>query len=422
MKEKTRFLHNTAWILAERGVHILLTLFTTSLTLRYLGAEGAGIIDYGASFLTIFTILCRLGIDAILVNELVRGDHPAGALLGTTVGLRLLAALLSIGAVAALVAVLRPGLLPVALIQSLALLPVALDSLDYYFQSRLQSRYTAWAKSLAFLLVCGFRLTLIALKAPLYWFAGAAVVDAAFTGACLWLFYRRRGERLRFSGDTARHLLPRSAPFILSALLVTLYTQMDSIMLGSLAAGEPERAIGLYNAAAKVCNLWVFLPLAVIDSARPLIMAQKGVDEGAYRTRYRRLYAALIWLGIAAGVGISFLAPVIISLIAGGDFAGATPVLRVLIWSRLFATLGTARGIFMVCEGHRRLAVVFAAVGAAVNFALNIALIPPLGAMGAAMATLITEALVAVVLPLCFAPTRPPVKWMAEGLFGRGIK
>lgn len=420
-----QFLGNTGWILCERVLHMGLTLVTTSLTLRYLGAAAAGRIDYGASFVTVFTILSKLGLDSILVNEILQGHQPAGRLVGTTIGLRLLSAILSVGMIALAVAVLRPGdrdIWLIAVIQSATLLPVALDSIDYYFQSRLQSRYTALAKLIAFLLVCGFRLLLIWLRADVYWFALAAVIDATFVGACLWLFYRRRGERLRFSLDTARHLLPRSAPFILSALLVTLYTQMDSIMLGSLAAGEPERAIGLYNAAAKVCNMWVFVPLALIDSARPLVMEKKGVDEGAYITRYRRLYAAVIWLGLAAAVGISLLSRFIIGVIAGDDFAGAVPVLQVLIWARLFAVMGTTRGIWMVCEGQSRLVVIFAAVGAVMNFALNFALIPALGAMGAAVATLATEFGVSVILPLCFKPTRPLAKLMGEAALFKGLK
>lgn len=421
-----RFLGNTGWILFERVLHVLLTLVTTSLTLRYLGAGGSGMIDYGASYVTIFTILCKLGLDSILVNEIVKGEQAPGTLVGTTIGLRLLSALASVGVIAAVVALLKPGdtaILLIAVIQSLSLLLVAFDTIDFWFQSQLQSRYTALAKAIAFFAVCAFRLALIAVSADVYWFAFAGVVDALIIGVLLLVFYRRTAtDRLRFSWKAARYLLPLSAPFILSAVLITVYTQMDTIMLGSLAAGDTDVAVGIYNAAAKVCNMWVFVPLAIIDSARPMILSQKGKDEAAYQMRYRRLYAAVMWLGIAAAVGISLLSPWIIRIIAGEAFSASVPVLVVLIWARLFSVMGTTRGIWMVSERLGRYVVIFAAVGAAVNFALNVLLIPQMGVMGAAVATLITEALVSVVLPLCFSKTRPLARLMGAAFIFRGLK
>lgn len=421
-----RFLGNTGWILFERVLHVLLTLLTTSLTLRYLGTDGSGMIDYGASYVTIFTILCKLGIDSILVNEIVRGKQKPGELVGTTIGLRLLSALLSVVIIAVVVAVLKPGdteVWIITVIQSASLLLVSFDTIDFWFQSQLQSRYTALSKAISFVLVCGFRLTLIALKADVYWFAFASVMDALIIGGMLMFFYRRTAHNaLRFSWKTARYLLPLSAPFIVSALLITLYTQMDTIMLGSLAPGDTDSVVGIYNAAAKVCNMWVYVPCAIIDSARPMIMTQKGVDDESYQKRYRRLFAAVIWLCILAALGISFLSKWIIRIIAGEAFAASAPVLVVLIWARLFSIMGTTRGIWMVCENLSGYVVGFAAAGAAINFGINFFLIPRMGALGAAIATLITEFIVSVALNVCFKKTRPLARLVGEAFCLRKLK
>lgn len=421
-----RFLGNTGWILFERVLHVLLTLLTTSLTLRYLGTDGSGMIDYGASYVTIFTILCKLGIDSILVNEIVRGKQKPGELVGTTIGLRLLSALLSVVIIAAVVAVLKPGdteVWIITVIQSASLLLVSFDTIDFWFQSQLQSRYTALSKAISFLLVCGFRLLLIALRADVYWFAFASVMDALIIGGMLMFFYRKTAaDRLHFSWKTARYLLPLSAPFIVSALLITLYTQMDTIMLGSLASGDADAVVGIYNAAAKVCNMWVFVPCAIIDSARPMIMTQKGVDDASYQKRYRRLFSAVMWLCILAAIGISLLSKWIIRIIAGEAFSASAPVLVVLIWARLFSVMGTTRGIWMVCENLSSYVVGFAAAGAIINFGINFFLIPRMDAMGAAIATLITEFIVSVALNVCFKKTRPLARLIGEAFCLRKLK
>ena len=418
-----RFLGNTGWILCERVLHLALSLITTSLTARYLGPSNAGLIDYGASFISIFTIVCKLGIDSILVNEIIRNREDAGKLLGTTIGLRLLSSVAAVGMTAVAVLLLNPGkplILVITLIQSVSLLFVAFDTLDFWFQSQLQSRYTAMAKFISFLLVCGLRLTLVALRADVYWFALATVTDAFIIGAMLLLFYRKTAAYpLKFSAATAKYLLALSRPFILSALLITVYTQMDKIMLGSMAG---EHAVGIYDAAAKICNMWMFVPIAVIDSARPMIMSARATDRDGYLRRYRRLYAAIIWGNIAAALAITLLARPIILLLYGEAFGESIAVLPLLIWSRLFSLMGTTRGIWIVCEGFSRYVKFFAGGGAVLNLILNAWLIPVIGPLGAAVATLATEIFTALVLPLLFRETRPLGRIMLDAFLLRKLK
>ena len=155
-----------------------LSLVVTSMTARYLGTEGYGIINYGLSFINIFTIVCKLGIDAIIVNELVRNKEKTGELLGTTMVLRLLSSLCSLVLTFIFVMVLKPGqtvVLIVTMIQSISLLFTALDTVDFYFQSILKSKYTAIARSISYPLVCLLRLVFIFLKADVTWFAWATV-------------------------------------------------------------------------------------------------------------------------------------------------------------------------------------------------------------------------------------------------------
>lgn len=422
--ESKKFIANTGWLVFDKIFHMLLSLVVTSMTARYLGTEGYGIINYGLSFINIFTIICKLGIDSIIVNELVKNKGQRDELLGTTLGLRLMSSLCSLLLTYIAVIVLKPGeyaVLFITMIQSVSLLFVAFDTVDFYFQSILKSKYTAWARSISYPLVCLFRLILVFAKADIKYFAWATVLDAATIGAVLLYFYvKKEGGKFKFSWTTAGKLLKYSKPFILANLLVTIYTQMDRLMIGSIST---DAEVGIYSAAMTIANLWIFIPNAIIDSARPLIMEQKSLGKNeAYILRYKQLYAGISWISLAAGVFFTVCSKIVIWIIYGEQYLTSVPVLMILIWSRWFSLLGVARNIWMVCENKSRYVKWFIGAGAILNVILNYYLIPIWGAAGAAAATLVTELLSSFLLVGVVKETRPLFRLMIEAFLLRGIK
>lgn len=404
-----KFLANTGWIIFDKIFHMILSLVIMSITARYLGTTNYGILNYGLSFVNVFVTACKLGIDAILVNELLKNPDKQDELLGSTIVLRLLSGLLGIVITAIFVLILKPGdmvILLVSVIESISLLFNAFDTIDFYFQSRLESKYTSIAKSISYVLVCILRIVLVALKASVVWFAAATIVDAAAIAVGLLYFYKKSGIGFAFRKETAVNLLKNSSPFILANMLVVIYTQMDKIMLGSLST---QAEVGIYTAAMNIANMWVFIPTAVIDSARPLIMQKKQEGSPEYYNRYVQLSRFICLLGVAAGIGFTVFSKLIVWILYGKSFMGAVPVLMVLIWSRMFSLLGTTRTIWLICEGQERYAKWFVGVGALINVALNTWWIPKTGSMGAAAATLITEAFCAVAMPLMIKNTREVV-------------
>ena len=62
---------NTSWLLFEQIFRMGLSLIVTSLMARYLGAENFGLINYSLAYIIIFTTITNLGIDNIIVNEII---------------------------------------------------------------------------------------------------------------------------------------------------------------------------------------------------------------------------------------------------------------------------------------------------------------------------------------------------------------
>ena len=424
-----RFQYNTLWIMLDKVLHMVLSLVITSLTARYLGKANYGVINYGLAYVNIFTICCKLGIDAVIVNEMIKHKEDTGSIVGTTCVLRFVSGLLSVVLTAIFVVVLKPGntvVFMITCIQALAVVFAAFDTIDFYFQAKLKSKYTSIAKSVSYIFVCALRVLLIWIKADVVWFAWAGVLDTFVVAILLLIFYRMdcaadKKHKLAFSGQQAKQLLTVSRPFILSNLLVVIYTQMDRLMIGSLSANSDVEN-GLYAAGMNIAMYWMFIPNALIDSARPIIMTHKTEGrEGDYKRTYSKLLAGVIWVSILAGVGFSLFSKLCIFILYGREFYDAIPILIVLVWSKLFSLIGTARGIWLVCEDYSQYVKYLIGGGALVNLVLNFIFIPKAGAMGAAAATLITEIVGAVLLPLCMKKMRPFLKMLWDAFMLKGI-
>lgn len=412
------YLMNTGWLVFDKIFHMALSLIVTGMMSRYLSVGDYGMLNYGLAYIEIFTIVCKLGIDGIIVNEIVRQRDKVGEILGSTTVLRLVSSLLSLGITAIFVKVLNPGngvVLVITVIQSVSLLFVAFDTIDFYFQSCLKSKYTAIARSVSYPLVCLLRLLFIFLKMDVEWFAWATVLDALTIAVLLFYFYRRMGcPKLKFSLKMVKHLLSHSYHFIFVNLLVTIYTQMDKLMVGAFSTQEE---VGFYSAGMLIANLWIFIPNALIDSGRPLIMTLKAEKkETDYIMRSRQLSAGIIWISIAAGIFFTIFGKWVMLLVYGEAYLAAVPVLMYLIWSRLFSLIGALRSIWMLCEGYEKDIKYFIALGAVMNVVLNACLIPRIGAQGAAVATLITEIVSSFIATACYKKTRPLFKLYVEAL------
>lgn len=425
MKNKlnTKFIRNTGWLLFEQIFRMGLSLIITSLMARYLGAQDFGLLNYSLAYIIIFTTVSNLGIDSIIVNEIIKKRENTGKIIGSTIYLRLFSSLISIFLIYLIVSYLNPSdtiLLIITLLQSISLFFIIFDSIEYWFQSNLQSKYIVIAKSTAFIIVSIWRLALIIFEKPIHYFAIATIIEAAVIGLFIMMFYIRfNGPRLRFSYQIAKQLLFQGYYHFIAGLLIMVYTQIDKIMLGQMTGGA---TVGIYSAALTISSLWMFIPNALIESARPIIMNSKDQNEKSYIKKNKQLYCSIIWIGIAASVVITLLAKPIILLIYGIQFIDSVNVLIILIWSRIFSLIGTTKAIWLTVENLGKYQVYFVGIGALLNIVLNYLFIPKYGAIGAAVATLFAEMVSTLIACLFFNKTRPLFKLIIESLCFKGVK
>lgn len=383
---------NTLWIISGQIIQMAISFLITMATVRYLGPEKYGILNYTASYLAIISSFCTLGLNSIIVKELVSNRNQQGEILGTCLILRFLSSLISCAAIIIIIYItnnLNFTLVLISILQSVNIIFETTDFINSWFQSDLNSKYVSIVKIFACLLAAIYRIIILILKKNLYWFAFATSIEMIFVSLLLgWTYKRNNGPKLYFSKSLGYELLSKSKHLIISGLMISLYAQMDKVMLGKMI---DQTSVGLYSAAVYITNLWSIIPNAIIDSARPSISEAKTHNNQLYLKRLRILYAVIFWLGVLFSIFIQIFGKPILLILYGKNYLPGLNAFKIVSWTSIFAYLGTARSIYIVNENKFKYEKYIALIGCLSNIILNYFFIKSMGIDGAAIATLITQ-------------------------------
>ena len=388
-------LANTSWLFADRILRMGASLFVGVWVARYLGVEKYGLFSYAGAFTALFRSIATLGLDSLVIRQLVRHPTSKTEILGTTFWLKLLGGMIALLLAVICALLLRQGdPVTIWLIIILAGTGIfkAFDTIDLWFQSQVRSKYTVIAKNTAFIIVTLIKITLITVRAPLLAFAGAVLAEFSFAAIGLVIMYRLEGESLRlwrWSLSTAQGLLKESWSLILSGLTIVIYMKMDQIMLGQIVG---DGAVGIYSAATRISEVWYFIPTAISSSVAPKLYAAKEESETLYYRRLKQLIQVLVILALVIALPMTFLSGTIMTLLFGQGYAAAGSVLAIHIWASVFVFMGVATSSWFVAEGLTNFSFRRTLAGAIINIGLNFLLIPQYGGIGAAIATVISQA------------------------------
>lgn len=422
---RRRFVGNTGWLVGQQIYTMGLQLVVGVLSARFLGPQNYGVITYGASLVAFFASVSQLGLSEVLLTDLVREKNDAGELMGSALFLRCMASIFSIFLIQLIVWILHPNdplIQIVTNLQAISLIFMVYELINAWFQTKLWSKYSSLATMIAATVVSAWRILLLATKADVQLFALSSSIQAL---VCLFVvcvvFVRKKGFSLKLSGKVMRNLFARSKHVMFAGIAITIYLQSDKLMLGNMVG---QSAVGIYNSASNLAHAWVFVPLALISSARPIIIGQKEKDEERYRKMVRMLLLGVFVLGAFVAAAFTILSPWIIEFLYGRAYHEAIPVLCLLSWACMFSALGSARSVWLFAEDGYRYLRDFSVIGALLNVVLNYVLIRVLGVSGAALATLLTEGIVFLVLPSFFYGTKGFLKLFVSSfsLTGEGFR
>lgn len=412
---------NSGWLLADKVLRMGVGLIVGVWIARYLGPDQFGLWNFAISFTAIFSAFATLGLDGIVIRELVKNPEKQNALLGSAFILKLAGGLVALLLSLVVILLMHNGeVLTIWLvgISAAGFIFQSVNVIDFYFQAKVQSRYTVISANAAFVLMTIVKVYLLLTAAPLIVFAWAGLAEIALSAIFLLLAYRVNHQNMRdwqLDGKVMRQLLKDSWPLILAGLAVMLYMRVDVVMLQQMA-GEHE--VGIYAAATKLSEIWYFLPGIIVASVSPAIIKAHSLDSVEYISKLRQLYFAMAWLAIGISLPLSLLSGLIVSMLFGSEYADAGSVLAIHLWASLAVFLGVASSQYLLVEQLQKISFYRTFIGLACNVLLNLMLIPDMGAKGAAIATVISY-FVATFSVIFFKSTRSHTVFLLLAPFSR---
>jgi O-antigen/teichoic acid export membrane protein len=389
---------NAAVQIAGRAASALLGLALAAALTRGLDVAGYGTLSTALAVLGMLAVLHDFGTTPIAVRTIARDPEEAEPLLGAIADarMRLAAPLAGLGVLALLAAGERGAFLWWALgtfatilaVRGLELVDVALQVAQRMGRSVVAtlSGRTVHLALVAILLAASIRE-----PGPLL----LATTGGVILSALLRLRFARPWHRLRVRRDDERTLafLREAMPAGVAAVLMAIYLHVDAPIVRGLAGA---REAALYNAPYRLCLLGAGLPGLVMVSASPVLAARWASDRAGFRRGVRKLLGLSVAIGLPAAGGIALAAPALLRVLFGGEYAGAAPTLR---WLGLAAALtgpGTVVTAALIAADRAGTTARLAAVALAGNVVLDVVLVSRLGGVGAAIATVATEGVVAV--------------------------
>lgn len=413
---------NVGWLIGGKIAQMALSLFVGVLSARYLGPSNYGLISYSNALIAFFMSLCTLGINSVIVKELI--DHPEeqGEALGTAIFLRVVSSFLSAVMAVTVSFVADYGqweTVAVVALSSVSLVFHALDTINYWFQAQYKSKVTAIAGFIAYFVTAAYRIVLLILGKSVMWFAFATSVDYIALGTVLLIAYKRSGgSKLAISFAKGKTILSKSYHYILSGLMVSIYGHTDKFMLKHML---DEAQVGYYATATALCGMWTFVLSAIIDSAYPSIVGAFKQSKELFDKRNRQLYAIVFYVSVVVSVAFTLLGHIAIKILYGDAYMPATGPLRVITWYTAFSFLGVARNAWVVCNDKQKYIKYMYIPAIIINVGLNYLMIPVWDATGAAAASLITQICTSILLPFCIRDLRPNAKLMLEAILLRDV-
>lgn len=387
-----RYFINTGWMFLGQIFSLIVSFFIGVWIARYLGPENYGILNYAVAFVGLFGFIASLGIDSILNRELIKTPEKRDVLLGTAFKLKVVGGIAALALAVISILMSQTTLLIqfLVIIFSFNFILQAINVISIYFQSKVESKNNVKVSIISTLISSVLKVGVILLDKGVIWIMLVYILDFVWQWINFVYVYKRQGLKIRdwkFDNDLAKKILKNSWPLILAQAAGYIYLKVDQVIIG-LMLGNYE--VGLYAVAVKVTEIWYFIPSIICSSLFPAIINAKLTDVKVYKKRLSNLYVLMFILSLIIAITITFLAKPIMTILFGNSYLESVAILKIYIWSSVGLFLTVAVNQYLISENSVKTIFWLNFLSMIVNIGLNIWLIPLIGLLGAAWATLIS--------------------------------
>lgn len=403
MNLSTKIAYNTIIQFISKIISTVVGLLAMAMMARYLGVNGFGEYTTAITFISFFAIIADLGLTLVTVQMISEPNIDEDKVLGNLLGLRLVSALIIIGA-GPLIAIFSPYSTEIKL-------TIALSSFSFFFTALSQVLIGFFQKRLRMDKVSiadvASRLVMIlglwfSIKSNLGLRGIAAIIS--FSGALNFLILYFASLpftkiKLHFDISAWKVIVNRSWPLALTIVFNLIYLKTDTLLLSIMPRPSQMGIIaevGLYGAAYKVIDVLITFPFIFAGIILPILTSRfVSKDLPGFFSALQRSFDIMVILAFPIIVGTYFVAEKVITLVAGPQFSQAGSILRILIIAAAIIFPGTMFSHAIIAVGKQKKIIFsyfFVAISSVIGYFI---FIPRFSYFGAAWVTIYSEACIA---------------------------
>jgi O-antigen/teichoic acid export membrane protein len=397
-----------SWLSADNVATTLTAAIVSVVVARTLGPTAIGTWGYVFAIYSVSLLITTLGVDQIVVIDLVAKREQGATIMSTALGLRLIASIAA--AVTLIVASIAistqtPEQNQLIRVLTLSVIAMSFDVVGNWFRSQLRFDHIV-IPSIVSTAIGGAAKIFFVIHERSILPLGYLTLGQSVLMQSLIVFSALRGGIgdivTGFSTRYAWQLLRTSVPLMISGIAVFVYMRANVFFLNEYG-GKAD--VGLYNAAAAISGIAYFLPTVIVTALTPGLYRLYFADQAQFQQRFRQM-TNISTLGLSMiALAVMLLSHRIILLLYGAAFLPAVAVLSLHVWTLVPVAYGLTSSVWLAAEKHTAALMTRTVCGGVVNVVLNLLLIPRMGIIGAAIATLVAMFTASMFMLLVFGKT-----------------
>lgn len=388
---KDKSVVNMLYLLFDKFSRMVLGVIVFTLMAKQFGPEKFGELNYALSYVYIFLAMSTLGMQGVIVRDLVSGKIENSIIIGTSLSLRVISSVLffflCVGVYIYSLDYYDDFQMKIIVILSSVILFSFSDIIKYWFESNVASKYVVITENMVFYILSAVKISLLYINVNFYAYIYMFFLEAIIMCISLFIIYRIHCDtiKLNLNYSYIKKLLKESAPLLVASAAWVVYTRIDLIFIGKMLESKD---VGVYATATKISDIFAFIPVIIMVSYAPVL--QKITDKIAFNRSFQKLYNNVVLVMLFVAIVVTNISNFFISFAFGEDFESSSEILNIYIWGGVFSALAIVSGRYLLLKGKQNITMYRHIVGLLINCPLNYILIANFGVEGAAMATLIS--------------------------------
>lgn len=389
---------NYLYNLSYQVLTVITPFITTPYISRVLGADGIGIYSYTTSIVSYFILLASLGVAGYAQREIAyhqEDRYVQSRIFYEVFGIRLLTLVISLLSYYIVISEFEKEYQIIYCVQALNILAVLFD-ISWFFQGLEEFGKIVFRNFIIRIFNIAGIFLFIHSESDLLLYIGLMSFINLMGGLCIWLYLPKYLVHVKGSDINIFRNFKIILQLFLPQIAIQVYTVLDKTMIGVLTGLASEN--GYYEQAEKIVRILLMLVTSLGTVVMPRIAAAyANDDQEAIKYYIMRSYRFVWMIGLPIMFATIGLIDTAVPWFFGFGYEKVGVLVKILSGLLLAIGINNVTGVqYLISVNKQNIFTLTVLVGALVNFLMNVLLIPYMASLGAAIASVAAETVIAL--------------------------